>query len=105
MYWDQRKNIVPPPDETLPLLCIFPSFSLLSHAVTDLKVLPECEFTAVYAQPRKVAHLKGFYQVHETNVYPKDESWFKHFKKADKGNTIIKKEVCTMYVGGWMEFG
>ena len=69
-------------------------------AVTDLDVLPHCEFTAVYAHPHKVTSLRGPSEVKPSKVHPKDETWYHNFKKADAGNALIAHEVSVM----WKEF-
>ena len=61
--------------------------------VTDLKVLPDCEFRALYAQPRVVKTYAGYRQVHESRVYPKDDTTFKRSTRPDRGNTVILKQV------------
>ena len=63
-------------------------------------MLPDCHFKADYAHPRKVSHMTGPRLVHQTRVYPKDSTWYHHFKKDDKGNIAIDKDV-----SGWVGQG
>ena len=65
-----------------------------THTVTDLDVLPQCEFDAEYAHPRRVKAYSGVYQVKESKVYPKDDTWFKNWNAPDKGNAVIDRQVC-----------
>ena len=72
--------------------------SLLSYlpdvsTVKDLPVLPSCEFTALYAMRRRIKGYSGIYQVFESRVEPKDETWFTNWKRKDIGNTVIDKKV------------
>ena len=62
-------------------------------SVTELDVLPPCEFRPAYAQKRRVKKYNGVYQVHESKIYPKDETWFHNWHKRDKGNPEIGKDV------------
>lgn len=66
---------------------------VLVYAVTDLKVLPLCEFQALYAQPRKVKWYSGHKQVYQSKVSYRDLTWFNNIKKADKGNSVMEKGV------------
>ena len=61
--------------------------------VTDIDVLPLCDFKPAYAQKRRVKKYNGVYQVHESRVYPKDETWFHNWHKKNNGNPEISKEV------------
>ena len=76
--------------------CISPHHLYLPSIVIELEVLPSCEFKPAYAQPRKVKKYEGVYQVHESKVYPKDDTWFHMWHKAEKGNAEISKEVCVI---------
>lgn len=67
-------------------LCLF-------RAVTDLDVLPTCEYTSLYAKPHKIKPYHGVYEVRESKVSLRDDTWYKHWKKKDKGNPLINKEV------------
>ena len=62
--------------------------------VTELDVLPSCEFKpGTYAQPRKVEKYAGVYEVYQSNIYPKEETWFHTKHIPDKVNTEINTEV------------
>ena len=63
-------------------------------AVTPLDVLPSCEYKSLYAKPHKIKPYQGVYEVRESYVEPKDDTWYKHWRKNDKGNPTIKPEVC-----------
>ena len=73
------------------------AISVLLIVVTDLNVLPTCEFSAVYAQPRVVKHYSGIYQVHASKVSPRDETWFKNWRRKDRGNPVISNVVSSEY--------
>lgn len=82
-----KKKFLPPPFIN-PL-----SFMPISFPVRDLKVLPGCEFSASYAQPRWVKPYTGVRLVHESKVHSKDQTWFHNGKKSDRGNGVIEESV------------
>lgn len=55
--------------------------------------MPKCEYTSLYAKPHRIKPYHGVYEVHESKVEPRDDTWFKHWKKKDKGNPVIDKDV------------
>ena len=57
--------------------------------VTDLKVLPDCEFQSFYAQDRK----EGYQHVKMSNVYPSDDTLQKNYKKIEKANILVDAKV------------
>ena len=65
--------------------------SLLADA--NLDVLPSCSFTSLHAYAREVKKYKGVWQVIESKVAPRDETWFKKGQKNDRGNPTIDKSV------------
>ncbi len=65
-----------------------------SPAVSELDVLPQCEYKSLFAYPRRVKAYTGVNQVKGSYVYPKDDTWFNNWHKKDKGNSVIEKEVC-----------
>lgn len=49
-----------------------------------------------FAKPHRIKPYHGVYEVRESKVEPKDETWYKHWRKKDKGNIVIPKEVCKL---------
>ncbi len=69
-------------------------WSPCAHTVSDLDVLPLCDFKALYAYPHRVKAYTGVNHVKGSYVYPKDDTWFKNWHQNDKGNAVIEKKVC-----------
>ena len=88
-----------PPFSFLPLTSLYshcPTSNIYVYIVTDLDVLPLCEFNPAYARPRTVNEYRGWKQVHESKVYPYDRTG-----SMNTGNAEISKKVydlCIMHV-------
>eukprot|EP00731_Ephydatia_muelleri_P026583 Em0018g683a len=98
---DGRGQYVPSPMATA-LLRPLPSQVLQGHrkiksvtdnVVSDLSVLPSCEFSAGYVSKHRVKRFRGVYEVFESSVYPVDETWFYRRNTPDIGNNQTDPKV------------
>jgi len=63
------------------------------YPITDLVVLPNCDFHPTYTSVHHVPTYKGIYEVFESAVYPPDNTWHKNSYRPDKGNKRVDSAV------------